>query len=332
MISLYSFYILLATIIIIEILFILFLSKKSSLEDTSSEKHLLTRIFKNPALSPRQHLPWEKEGVLNPAAILLDGKIHLLYRAIGSDGVSRVGYASSSDGFHFDEVCTHPIFAFEKPRLLYAGVQRFDPVMYPSGGSFGGVEDPRVTMIDGIIYMTFNAFDGWDFMRIGLTMINEKDFLKKRWSAWSKPILLSPPGEIHKNWMIFPEKINGKFAIIHSISPNVEVEYRSSMTAIGSREPFIKSPVGVRTAGSKGWDGRIRGAGPPPLKTDKGWLVLYHANQSGEPHKYKLGALLLDLQDPTKVLAKSILPILEPDLWYENDAKPGIVYACGGYY
>jgi predicted GH43/DUF377 family glycosyl hydrolase len=201
--------------------------------------------------------------------------------------------------------------------------------MYPSGGSWGGVEDPRITKIGDTIYMTFNAFDGWDFIRIGLTMISEKDFLKKRWSSWSKPILLSPPGEVHKNWMIFPEKINGKFAIIHSISPKVEVEYRDTLQSIGGRDPFIKSPVGVRTAGSAGWDSRIRGAGPPPLKTDRGWLVLYHANQKEESHKYKLGALLLDIEDPTKVLAKAILPILEPDLWYENDSKPGIVYACG---
>ena len=325
------FYILLGLIVLFEIFAIIFLRKKPLEENDPLliPKHLLTRIFKNPALSPRQHLPWEKEGVFNPAAIEIDGKIHLLYRAVGSDGVSRVGYASSRDGLHFDEISTHPIFAFEKPRLLYAGVQKFDPVMYPSGGSFGGVEDPRVTKIDGTIYMTFNAFDGWDFIRIGLTMISEEDFLKKRWSAWSKPILLSPPGEVHKNWMIFPEKINGKFAIIHSISPKVEVEFRSSVSNIGTRDPFIKSPVGVRTAGSKGWDSRIRGAGPPPLKTDRGWLVLYHANQHNEPHKYKLGALLLDLQDPTKVIAKSMLPILEPDQWYENDGKPGIVYACG---
>jgi predicted GH43/DUF377 family glycosyl hydrolase len=144
MTSAYLFYLLLGLIVLFEVFAIIFLRKKP-LEESDPllvPKHLLTRIFRNPALSPRQHLPWEKEGVFNPAAVEIDGKIHLLYRAVGSDGVSRVGYASSSDGLHFDEVSTFPIFAFEKPRLLYAGVQKYDPVMYPSGGSYGR-EDPR---------------------------------------------------------------------------------------------------------------------------------------------------------------------------------------------
>lgn len=294
------------------------------------KKHLLTRSATNPVISPRQHLMWEKEGAFNPAALKLGGKVHLLYRAVGGDGVSRIGYATSDDGLHFGQGETYPIFSFEKPRGLHTKEQRYDPIIYPSGGSFGGCEDPRLTHIEDTIYMTFNAFDGWDYIRIGLTMISEKDFLQKRWSAWSKPLLISPPGEIHKNWMIFPEKINGKFAVLHSISPKVEIEYRKSLTTIGTQDSYIKSPVGVRTKGNKdGWDNRVRGAGAPPLKTDKGWLVLYHANQDSEPHKYKLGVQLLDLHDPTKVLAKSILPILEPNEWYENDGKPGIVYACG---
>jgi predicted GH43/DUF377 family glycosyl hydrolase len=58
------------------------------------------------------------------------------------------------------------------------------------------------------------------------------------------------------------------------------------------------------------WDNRIRGAGPPPIKTDLGWLLLYHANDVYDPHRYKLGAMLLDLKDPTKVLYRSSTPIL----------------------
>lgn len=290
----------------------------------------LTRSKENPVLSPREHLLWEQMGVFNPAAILLNGDIHLLYRAVGGDGISRIGYATSKDGLNFSPGETFPIFSFKKPKFLGQDVQKYDPVMYPSGGSYGGCEDPRITILDGVVYMIFNAFDGWDFIRIGLSMIDEKDFLNKRWSAWSKPILLSPPGEIQKNWMLFPEKIDGKFAILHSISPDIEIEYRDSVSSIGVNEPFIESTKGARFGGRENeWDNRIRSAGPPPVKTDKGWLVLYHANQDTEPHKYKLGAKLLDLNNPKKVIAQSILPMLEPDEWYENDSKPGIVYACG---
>lgn len=292
--------------------------------------YALTRAEANPVLSPREHLGWENQGVFNPAAVKIGDTIHLLYRAVGGDGVSRVGYATSKDGVSFNGGDTYPAFSFERTKANSKVEKRYDPVMYPSGGSYGGCEDPRITHIGDTVYMTFNAFDGWDFIRIGLTMIKEKDFLEKKWHKWSKPILLSPPGQIHKNWMIFPEKINGKFAILHSISPRVEIEYRDSLSDIGINEPFIESPVGERTSGRKeAWDTRIRSAGPPPLKTKKGWLVLYHANQGSEPHKYKLGAQLLDLHDPKKKIAQCVLPVLEPDSWYENDGKPGIVYACG---
>lgn len=289
----------------------------------------LTRHRANPLLSPRDYIGWEKEGVFNPAALLINDTVHLLYRAIGGDGVSRVGYSKSDDGKNFEEGLEYPVFSFKQSKPLGMPEKKYDPVMYPSGGSWGGAEDPRATRIDGKIYMTFNAFDGWDFIRVALTMIDEKDFLEGKWK-WQSPRLISPPGQIHKNWVIFPEKINGKYAILHSISPNVEVEYRDSLDTIGTYDPHIQSPVGVRTAGRKGaWDSRVRGAGPPPVKTDDGWLVFYHANDDKEPHKYKLGVKLLDLADPSKILARSKSPILEPNMWYENDWKPGIVYACG---
>lgn len=307
-------------------------SKRKSARELRSiiEQHLLTRVGHNPVLSPRQNLSWESEGVFNPAAVEVNGVIHMMYRAVGSDGISRVGYAFSEDGVNFSDGDTAPIFHFEKPASRTGRVERYDPVIYPSGGSFGGCEDPRATRIGDTIYMTFNAFDGWDFIRIGLSMISVDDFIAKRWNKWTKTQLISPPGEIHKNWMLFPETINGKYAILHSISPKIEIEYRDSVSDIGSYTPYIKSPVGVRTKGSLDrWDARIRGAGPPPLKTDKGWLVLYHANEHHKSHKYKLGAHLLDLENPSKIVASAILPVLEPDQWYENDSKPGIVYACG---
>jgi predicted GH43/DUF377 family glycosyl hydrolase len=73
----------------------------------------------------------------------------------------------------------------------------------------------------------------------------------------------------------------------------------------------------------------MRSAGPPPLKTSRGWLVFYHAMDPKEPNLYKLGAMLLDLTDPTKVLARAVAPVLSPDEHYENHGKPGIVYAAG---
>ena len=74
----------------------------------------------------------------------------------------------------------------------------------------------------------------------------------------------------------------------------------------------------------------VRGAGPAPIKTKYGWLVLYHAIEKNDSGRYKLYAMILDSKNPSKVLCDSIQPILEPDLWYENEGyKGGVIYACG---
>lgn len=291
---------------------------------------LLARTVCNPILAPGA-MPWTAEAVLNPAALALGGRTHLIYRAIGMDGVSRLGYASSPNGIVFDDQLPHPIYFAEKPRRVPGPARTYSPVMYPSGGSWGGCEDPRMVAIEGRVYLTYNAFDGWDYIRVALTSISEEDFRAKHW-RWATPKLLSKAGERHKNWVLFPEKINGKFAILHSIVPTIEIEYRDSLEDVGTKEPFIKSWEGPREDvenNSSGWDHRIRSAGPPPIRTPQGWLVLYHATSRDEGHRYKLGAMLLDLDDPTKVLHRATAPVLSPDQPYENNGKPGIVYSCG---
>ena len=96
------------------ILYLVNVKKKSSRELRQIIKQLLlTRVSHNPILFPRDNLSWEKEGVFNPAAVEIDGQVHLLYRAIGSDGISRVGYSVSDDGLHFNDGDTAPIFSFE---------------------------------------------------------------------------------------------------------------------------------------------------------------------------------------------------------------------------
>lgn len=292
----------------------------------------LQRTLTNPVLKP---LPshWEAMAVLNPAALVADGKVHLLYRALGMDGVSRLGYASSKDGVFFDERFPYPVYVASNPRKLTMFRQRYDPVLYPSGGSWGGCEDPRITEIDERIYVTYNAFDGWDFIRVAITSLLKKDFLAGKWN-WSTPHLLSRPGERHKNWVLFPEKIHGKFAVLHNINGrddhHVRIEYIDDLETFNPKEHYFESPdpQALQNNDIK-WHYRTRSAGPPPLKTKLGWLVLYHAMDPDEPDRYKLGAMLLDLNDPTKILHRSPQPILEPDASYENDGKPGIVYACG---
>lgn len=297
----------------------------------------LGRSNQNPILSPTS-LEWESQAVFNPAAFVADGRVHLLYRAMGPDGISRIGYASSSDGIHFDERLSYPVYT---PSLGYGLPDptadtkswRYDPDLYPSGGGWAGCEDPRAVCIENKVYMTFHAFNGWDFMRQAITSISLDHLAEHKWH-WKPPALISKPGQPHKNWLIFPEKINGKYAILHGLSPQIFIDYVDSLDQLDGKK-YIDS---VPPAGGNGyhdprrtkhWDSRVRGAGAPPIKTPMGWLLLYHANDHRDPGKYKLGAMLLDLEDPTNILYRSNAPILAPQEWYENDGKPGVVYTCG---
>jgi predicted GH43/DUF377 family glycosyl hydrolase len=281
----------------------------------------LKRHHKNPIIEPKIDNAWEKEATFNPAALHLDGKIHLLYRAIGENGMSVLGYASSKDGVTIDERLDYPIFTL----FNHFKKSSKNKSPYMSGGSWAGCEDPRVTHIGSRIYMTYVLFDGYNAPGVALTSISVKDFLKKDWK-WKKPVLISKPGEIQKNWMIFPEKINGKYAVLHSITPKISIEYADTL----NNDKLIIESMKMPGADEHRWDNIMRGAGAPPIKTEYGWLVLYHAMDKRDPNKYKVGAMILDHHDPAKILHRCTYPILEPSAIYENHgAKSGVVYVCG---
>jgi predicted GH43/DUF377 family glycosyl hydrolase len=326
--------IILAIIALCLIIIAILVAKILSILGKGQRPHLkLDRHHANPLISPQFIYEWEHGGTFNPAAFKdHDGTVHLLYRCVGADGISRVGYARSTNGRDVDDRCPYPVFeplpgqGMPDPDKV-KGPKRYSPAYYTSGGGWGGSEDPRTVLINDKVYMTYVAFEGWDSVRIGLTSILLDDLKNKRWK-WRRPVLISKPNEIAKNWLIFPEKVNGKFAIIHSIVPKIMIEYVDCLDGI--KEPISSPrPQGVQPGRKNFWDNRVRGSGPPPIKTDFGWLLLYHAQDYREPSKYKLGAMILDKDDPTKILYRSPQPILEPDAHYENDGKPGVIYASG---
>ena len=297
----------------------------------------LRRSAHNPIISPASGSYWESEAVFNPGAVIHGGRVHLFYRALGPDGVSRIGYASSSDGIHFDKRSSHPVYmpetvtesARHRPYTSPARLA-YNTGLYISGGGWGGCEDPRAVKINGRVYLTFNIFNGWHSIRVGLTSISESDLDQGRWD-WRRFVFLSPPNERHKNWALFSEKIDGKYALLHNLHDDdptrVRVEYLDDLE--GRIPPFDSPDPHLMPDREIAWHNRTRSVGPPPVKTRYGWLLFYHAMDKSDPGRYKLGALLLDLKDPRKILYRSHYPILEPDLWYENDWKPGIIYASG---
>ena len=285
----------------------------------------LVRHKNNPVLMPNPENKWESRETFNPAAINLEGKVHLLYRAIGESGLSVLGYASSRDGISIDERLDQPVYTPIAPFEYNGGKKPTFSYPYCSGGGWGGCEDPRISLVDDRIYMTYVAFNGSHPPGVALTSISVKDFLAKKWN-WDVPRLISKPGEIQKNWVVFPEKIRGKYAVLHSISPSILIDY---FTDLDKEKIRIESYHNNKSEDAR-WDNIVRGVGAPPIKTEFGWLVLYHAMDKRDPNRYKVGAMLLDYHNPEIILHRSPEPILEPVERYENEgSKAGVVYVCG---
>src|SRR3989304_8267812 len=236
--------------------------KKIAVKKKKTSVLNLKRSNKNPIITPTSGRSWESKASFNPTAIFHDGKVHIIYRAIGDSDNSVLGYAQSTDGVSFDQ-------NFKELAYSHANAQSFSKtepqINYLSGGGGGGgCEDPRLTLLGDQVYMIYTAFDGWGSVRMALTSISLDDFISKRFN-WKEPVAISPPGEIHKNWVLFPEKIKGNYAILHSLSPKIMIDYFRSLDELDG-ETYIHSVH----RGSPLWETRnrsIRGVGPAPLKT-----------------------------------------------------------------
>ncbi|MBW3019704.1 hypothetical protein KY334_00240 [Candidatus Woesearchaeota archaeon] len=272
----------------------------------------LKRYNKNPILKPTNN-SWENFAAFNPTAIYLDGKFHILYRAMGKDMTSTVGYATSKNGFDIDYRCPTPI---------YIPTQDFEKKKLPNGNS--GCEDPRITKLGDKLYMFYTAYDSINHPRVAFTWIKVDDFLKQKWK-WAKPILASPPYTDNKDACLFPEKINGKYYILHRTGTGIDLSTYKSLHFC--EDNFLQETKWLSKR--KGWWDEVKiGISATPIKTKRGWLVFYHGIK--DDHSYHVGAFLLDLKDPLKVIARTGAPIFSPEEDYERNGIVGnVVFPCG---
>jgi predicted GH43/DUF377 family glycosyl hydrolase len=277
------------------------------------KKSRLKRPRKTPLLEPVKNHFWESKATFNPGAICIDGKIHLLYRAMSEDNTSVLGYASSKDGIHIDYRSKEPVYVPREP---------FEQKLVPGGNS--GCEDPRLTRIGNKIYMIYTVFDGKHPPRIALTSITVKDFLNKKWN-WAKPVPLSPPALDDKDAFVFPEKVKGKYIIVHRSGDDMDLAFEPTLDFKG--DTWLEEYRWL--APRKGWwDSKKVGATAPPIKTKKGWLLLYHG--VSDDNCYRIGAALLDLKNPVKIIGRTDYPIFEPETQYEKQGEvSNVVFPCG---
>ncbi|HEX7275488.1 MAG TPA: hypothetical protein VF248_07750 [Nitrososphaeraceae archaeon] len=262
----------------------------------------LKRSQNNPILIPDQTSWWEKKAVFN-CAVLYDGKvIHMLYRAIGEyeNYVSRIGYASSSDGISF--------------------TKSKEPVLYPElDYERFGIEDPRLITVDNKTYVTYVVLS--DYVKnnpsVSTALAKTEDF-----SRYERLGIVTLPGSQDKDVVLFPRTVteseSQRYMLLHRPSSWVGTQYNTEKPSIWIAEGesvtnYDKHSLLIKPEES--WEALKIGAGVPPIKTDKGWLVLYHG--VNEEHVYSAGAILLDLKEPTKILGRTRTPILSPEEQFE---------------
>jgi predicted GH43/DUF377 family glycosyl hydrolase len=264
----------------------------------------MERFSGNPILRPIEEHAWESRMVFNAGAIYLEGKVHLLYRAIGNDNVSRLGYATSVDGFSIDERLPNPVF---------------EPT---SDTEKDGCEDPRLSEIDGQLIMTYTAFREESHLQvyqISLTTIAIDDFIQKKWNWGIRRLPF--PGIRDKNAVVFPQRVNGRFVMLHRIDPDLCIAYSDDL----ERWCDFMSVMKPR---ADGWDNSKIGVAGSPIKLKEGWLIVYHG--VNVERMYSLGVALLDLDHPERVLYRSKEYILAPREDYERFGKvPNVIFSCG---
>lgn len=297
----------------------------------------LTRYKNNPIISPNSSNEWESLVTTNPTAWYdaMKDEVNLIYRAAGSDDEHNIylGLAKSKNGYDFVRCSKKPL------------------VSPMPENHIGGIEDPRIVKMDGLFYMTF-AFRPFAPGKYWIAKnrriynppslnANYPRFLRENLSGTGLFIspdlkkftyagLLTNPAFDDRDVIMFPEKINGKYVTLHRPMEWCGKKYGTnhpSMWLAFSEDLLDWKNIKLLAKGKSDWECKIGGS-TPPIKTKHGWLVLYHA--VGEDKYYRIGAMLLDLKNPMKILHRSPDWLLEPEKPYETKGLyNGVVFPCG---
>jgi predicted GH43/DUF377 family glycosyl hydrolase len=291
------------------------------------------------------NLEFENEGVLNPAVLQEGETVHVFYRAIRKGNHSTVGYCKLDGPLTVAHRNNAPLLI---PNLEYES---------------RGMEDPRMVKIDNLYYMTFTAYDGVNamgslatskdlvnFERQGIIVpkitydefhrmaesnkhLNEK---YKRFHIQNNPdkrnrnkVLLSD-----KNVVFFPRKIKGQFYFLHRIKPDIQlvaVNDLKELTPSYWQDYLMHFEKHILMAPKHGHEISYIGAGCPPIETEAGWLLIYHGvHDTVEGYVYTACAALLDLNDPTKELARLPYPLIKPEHpWELKGEVNNVVFPTG---
>ncbi|MFH1664101.1 MAG: pesticidal protein Cry7Aa [archaeon] len=288
-------------------------------------------------------LEFENKGVFNPACIRKGKHVHMFYRAWNKENRSTIGYCKLDGPLKVIERSKKP-FLFQEQDFEY------------------NLEDPRIVFLDKKYYLTYVAYDGKNVHIAYATSTDLKKFEKKG--------LISPQITYHatadilracslrlkdryflfeshfmdvvgedallwdKDAFLFPKKINGKFALVHRILPDIQVIYFNDfkdLTLDFWKKHFAKLYDFTILESRHWYENRNIGGGCPPIETDKGWLLIYHAvDDMNQGRIYRAGAALLDKKNPTKVISHLREPLFSPEEeWEKKGNVDNVVFPTG---
>jgi len=213
---------------------------------------------------------------------------------------------------HLRVVCSDDGKNFYEP-------ENYPPIFGTSKLEAYGIEDCRVVELEGTYHLTYTMVS---HLGVGVGLIQTKD-----WKSFDRKGMIFPPH--NKDCAIFGEKINGKYYALH----------RPSSPQLGGNYIWLAESADLLHWGNHQclaatrqtmWDSARVGSGAAPIKTEKGWLEIYHG--ANEDNRYCLGALLLDINDPSMVIARSVNPIMEPSADYELTGFFGNVVFTNGHF
>jgi beta-1,2-mannosidase len=265
------------------------------------------RLSQSPIIVP-QGDGWESAGTFNPAVVKHDGKFVMLYRAQDDRGTSRLGYAESEDGIHFERR-PQPVFSPE------AGYERV-----------GGVEDPRLVEFGGTYYLTYTGYNKIDAQ---LCLATSKDLIH-----WNRRGVIMPASQGNwnvrwtKSGAIVPQKINGRYWMyfLGTSKGNKDQMGLASSPDLLHWTEATQTPVLPVRPGK--FDSRVAEPGPPPVLTSDGIMLIY--NGADDKLVYRTGIAIFDRSDPARLISRSADPVFSPEeQWEKVGQVPNVVFVEG---
>lgn len=292
----------------------------------------MLEVKKEGVLLEKTTLGFENEGVLNPAAIREGDYVHLFYRAVSKGNYSSIGYCK-----------------LKGPLTVES---RYDtPVLFPQFEyESHGIEDPRITKVDGVYYLTYTAYDGLNalgalavstdlphFEKHGIItpqltydefkhLATSKDTINRKYARFNdhNRYVAKPDKHIlvwDKNVVFFPRRINGNLCFLHRIKPDIQIAAVNELHELTKgfwEQYFLHLEGNIALTPKHKHEVSYIGGGCPPIETAHGWLLIYHGvHDTTKGYVYSACAALMDLDDPLKEIARLPYPLFKPEEEWE---------------